>query len=79
MAKDRAHDPRRVAKVVTGGMMHTVYEKGGDIIVDHAGKNDPKWDKINLTDKAGAKTVEEGVQDVRDWHRKEDQKHKGAK
>jgi len=79
MAKDRAHDSRRVAKVVTGGMMHTVYEKNGDIIVDHAGKNDPKWDKINLTDKAGAKTVEEGVQDVRDWHRKENQKHKGAK
>jgi len=70
MAKDRAYDSKRVAKVVAGGTMHTVYEKGGDIIVDHAGKNDPKWDKIDLTKKAGAKSVEEGARDVRDWHDK---------
>lgn len=68
MAKDRAHDPRRVAKVVAGGTMHTVYEKGGDIIVDHAGKNDPKWDKVDLTEKAGVHSVEKGVDAVKNWH-----------
>lgn len=68
MSKDRAHDPKRVAKVVAGGTMHTVYQEHGDVIVDHAGKNDPKWDKINLTDKAGAHSVSEGVEDVRKWH-----------
>jgi hypothetical protein len=67
-AKDRAHDKKRVAKVVAGGTMHTVYEKGGDIIVDHAGKNDSKWDKIDLTKNAGAKSVDEGAEDVREWH-----------
>jgi hypothetical protein len=68
MKKDRAHDTRRVAQVVAGGSLHTVYKEHGDVIVDHAGKNDPKWDKINLTEKAGAKSVEEGAKDVREWH-----------
>jgi hypothetical protein len=45
-------------------------DKKGDVIVDHAGKNDPKWDKINLTKKGGAKTVEQGVKAAKKWHAK---------
>lgn len=44
--------------------------KKGDVVVDHAGKNDPKWDKINLTEKAGAKTINEGVKSAKKWHKK---------
>jgi len=79
MAKDRAHDKRRVAKVVAGGTMHTVYKEGGEVIVDHAGKNDPKWDKIDLTEKAGVHSVEKGVDAVKDWHAKNPEHGKKAK
>lgn len=50
------------------GEKHTVKKnKKGDIIVDHAGKKG-KYDKINLTKKAGAKTVDEGVKATKKWH-----------
>ena len=50
------------------GKKHTVKKnKKGDIIVDHAGKKG-KYDKINLTKKAGAKTVSEGVEATKKWH-----------
>jgi hypothetical protein len=53
------------------GAVHKVYkDKKGDIIVDHAGKNNPKWDKIDLTKKGGAKTIKQGVKAVKDWHKK---------
>ena len=51
------------------GESHTVKKnKKGDIIVDHAG-NKGKYDKINLTKKAGAKTVKQGVAATKKWHR----------
>lgn len=53
------------------GKKHTVKKnKKGDIIVDHAGKSQGKWDKINLTKKAGAKTVAQGVAATKRYHRK---------
>lgn len=60
-----------MAKIKVSGKTHVVKKnKAGEVIVDHAGKNDPKWDKINLTKKAGAKTVKEGVKATRAWHKK---------
>jgi len=53
--------------------------KKGDVIVDHAGKNDPKWDKINLTEKAGAKTVKKGVSAAKKWHKEHPHKKKKKK
>jgi hypothetical protein len=56
--------------VKVSGKDHTFKKsKKGDIIVDHAGKNDPKWDKINLTKKAGAKTIKQGIKSAKDWHK----------
>lgn len=53
------------------GKKHTVKKnKKGEIIVDHAGKSQGKWDKINLTKKAGAKTVSQGVAATKRYHRK---------
>jgi len=51
------------------GEKHTIKKnKKGDIIVDHAGNKGP-WDKINLTKKAGAKNIQQGVKAVKKYHR----------
>lgn len=52
------------------GKEHRVYKDKGKVMVDHTAKKGGKWDKINLTDKAGAKTVGEGVKAVKKYHRK---------
>lgn len=50
------------------GVKHTVKKVGNRVIVDHAGNSGKKWDKINLTSKAGAKTVKQGVAASRKYH-----------
>ncbi len=66
------------AIVKAGGQTHKVFKKTtdrgigdkGDIVVDHtAGIPAGKWDKINLTAKARAKTVKQGVASVKKWHK----------
>jgi hypothetical protein len=59
-----------MAKIIKAdGEKHTIKKnKKGDIIVDHAG-NKGKYDKINLTKKAGAKTIKQGVAATKQWHR----------
>lgn len=68
-----------MAKTVKVSGKKHVFKKNkkGDVIVDHAGKNDPKWDKINLTKKAGAKTIADGVKSAKAWHK--DHPHKKGK
>jgi hypothetical protein len=59
-----------MAKIKVSGKVHNVKKnKKGEVIVDHAG-NIGKYDKINLTKKAGSKTVKEGEKATRDWHKK---------
>ena len=59
-----------MAKIKVTGKIHVVKKnKKGEVIVDHAG-NKGKYDKINLTKKAGAKTVKAGVKATKDWHKK---------
>lgn len=52
------------------GKEHKVYKKDGKVIVDHTAKKGGKWDKINLTKKAGAKTIAQGVKATKSYHRK---------
>jgi hypothetical protein len=53
------------------GKEHKVEKnKKGHIIVDHTAKKGGKWDKIDLTKKAGAKTISQGVKAVKSYHRK---------
>jgi hypothetical protein len=69
-----------VARTIkVGGAKHTVKKnKKGDVIVDHEAKAKAgKYDKINLTKKAGAKTVKAGERATRAWHRKNP--HEGGK
>jgi len=69
-----------MAKTIkVSGEKHTIKKnKKGDIIVDHddSSKLD-KYDKINLTKKAGVKTVKEGVKSTKKWHK--DISHKKVK
>ena len=59
-----------MAKIKVSGKVHDVKKnKKGEVIVDHAGKNDPEWDKINLTKVAGSKTVKAGEKATRKWHK----------
>lgn len=67
--------------VRVGGQTHKVFKnKKGDVVVDHtAGIPAGKWDKINLTKKAKAKTVKQGVASVRKWHRENPNYYKKKK
>jgi hypothetical protein len=64
-------------KVTADKEKHIVYQKTnkigkgklGDIMVNHPTTNKGKWDTIDLTKKAGAKTVQQGVSSVKKWHR----------
>lgn len=64
-------------KVIAGGEKHVVYKKTtsqgkgkvGDIMVNHPTKDKGKWDTIDLTQKAKAKTVKEGVAATKKWHK----------
>lgn len=63
----------------SGGENHVVYKKTsptglgkgvkGHIMVNHPTTDKGKWDTIDLTEKAGAKTVKEGVEATKKWHK----------
>jgi hypothetical protein len=59
-----------MAKTIkAAGKKHVIKKnKQGDVVVDHAG-NTGKYDKINLTKKAGARTIAQGVKATKDWHK----------
>lgn len=67
-----------MATLKVGGQTHKVFKnKQGDVVVDHiAGIPAGKWDKINLTKKAKAKTIEDGIKSIRKWHRENPYKAK---
>jgi len=63
----------------TDGEKHIVYKKEsptgmgkgkkGHIMVNHPTKDKGKWDTIDLTEKANAKTVAQGVAATKKWHK----------
>jgi hypothetical protein len=64
-------------KVSAGGEKHVVYKKTskigkgkpGNIMVNHPTIDKGEWDTIDLTKKAGAKTVAQGVAATKKWHK----------
>jgi|LauGreDrversion4_2_1035121.scaffolds.fasta_scaffold10325_9 hypothetical protein len=72
MAKVRTKDG--VGHVVTKKKSDKGIGKKGDIIVDHTATSKGKYDKMNLTKVAKAKTVKEGVAGTRKWHAENPQK-----
>lgn len=69
--------PKQSKRVTADGEKHVVYKstrntsksKPGDIMVNHPTKDKGKWDTINLTEKAGSKTVSQGVAATKKWHK----------
>jgi len=61
----------------TGGEQHRIYVKTtnrgegdkGHIMVNHPTINKGMWDTIDLTKKAGATTIAQGVAATKEWHR----------
>jgi len=69
VTKSYAKGPAVKKKTVTiTGVNHTVKKVGKSVVVDHAGNSGKKWDKLDLTKKAGAKTVKQGVAASRKYH-----------
>jgi hypothetical protein len=66
-------------KLTAGGEKHVIYKKTsptglgkgkkGDIMVNHPTTDKGKWDTIDLTKKAKAKTVAQGVAATKKWHK----------
>jgi hypothetical protein len=60
-----------------GGEQHRIYVKStnrgegdkGHIMVNHPTMNKGMWDTIDLTQKAGATTIAQGVAATKEWHR----------
>ena len=65
-----AEKPASKTFKASDGKTHKVYKSGDKVMVDHTAKKGGKWDKINLTKEAGAKTVSQGVKAVKKWHKK---------
>lgn len=60
------------ASLNISGKLHRIYrEKNGDVVVNHAGtrKQNGSYDKINLTNVAGVKSVKGGVKSTTNWHK----------
>jgi hypothetical protein len=56
--------------LTAGDEYHRIYKNAeGDIMVNHPKEDKGKWDTINLTDKAGANTIAQGVAATKKWHR----------
>lgn len=66
-----------MARVTAGGEKHRIYKKTtkkgegkvGSIMVNHPTKDKGVWDTIDLTQKAGAKTIKQGIAATKKWHR----------
>ena len=66
-------------KLTAGGEKHVVYKKEsatgvgegkkGHIMVNHPTKNKGKWDTINLTNVAKVKTIKQGIEATKKWHK----------
>lgn len=80
MAKKEGKKKDTPAIIKVSGKVHRVYKDDkGSVIVDHVGsaKQNGKYDKINVTKKAGAKTVKAGVSATKKWHKANPHTKKG--
>jgi len=75
----RKSNMAKKVKISAGGEKHVVYKKEsatgvgegkkGHIMVTHPTKDKGKWDTIDLTKIAKAKTVAQGVAATKKWHK----------
>ena len=66
---------------VPGRKAHVTHKvsknKKGDVIVEHTNVKLAKYDKINLTKKAGSKNVSQGVKAVKQYHKQNPHRNQG--
>jgi len=71
--KEQTEKPVTLAIKVPGKPARETHKvsknKKGEVIVDHTNRDKGKYDKINLTKKAGAKTIKQGVKATKNWHK----------
>ncbi len=76
-------------KLSAGGEKHLIYKKEsatglgkgkkGHIMVTHPTKDKGEWDTIDLTKKAKAKTVAQGIAATKKWHKENPYKKQNKK
>ena len=65
--------------LTVNGEYHRIYENAeGDIMVNHPKEDKGKWDTINLTQKAKAKTIAQGIAATKKWHKENPQYANGG-
>lgn len=73
--------PVTLAIGVPGKKAHVTHKvsknKKGDVVVEHTNVKLKKYDKINLTEKAGVKNVKQGVKAVQNYHKQNPHRKQG--
>ena len=73
--------PVTLAIGVPGKKAHVTHKvsknKKGDVVVEHTNVKLGKYDKINLTQKAGVKNIKQGVKAVQSYHKQNSHRKQG--
>jgi hypothetical protein len=73
--------PVTLAIGVPGKKAHVTHKVSkntkGDVVVEHTNVKLGKYDKINLTQKAGVKNVKQGVKAVQSYHKQNSHRKQG--
>lgn len=77
----KSEKPVTIAIGVPGKKAHVTHKisknKKGDVVVEHTNVKLGKYDKINLTKKAGAKSIKQGVKAVKNYHKQTPHRKQG--
>lgn len=78
---NKPEKPVTLAIGVPGKKAHVTHKvsknKKGDVVVEHTNVKLGKYDKINLTKKAGVKNVKQGVKAVQNYHKQNPHRKQG--
>ncbi len=79
--QEKKDKPVTLAIGVPGKKAHVTHKvsknKKGDVVVEHTNVKLKKYDKINLTEKAGVKNVKQGVKAVQNYHKQNPHRKQG--
>jgi hypothetical protein len=77
----KSEKPVTLAIGVPGKKAHVTHKVSkntkGDVVVEHTNVKLGKYDKINLTQKAGVKNVKQGVKAVQSYHKQNSHRKQG--
>ena len=77
----KSEKPVTLAIGVPGKKAHVTHKVSkntkGDVVVEHTNVKLGKYDKINLTQKAGVKNVKQGVKALQSYHKQNSHRKQG--